>query len=158
MSFRPPDQKDGDLVPVVLALFGFAAFFMSPFGTFFFAITNTIIAGVLLTPVILFFVYQLWSAVYMMEGACPTCGQAVKVFKGESENPNFCVNCGASVRSAMDGKNLEICNVPPDFGRTGNSFLDVLISNLNDEDEGGGDPQAKQKRETTVIDVNIEEE
>ena len=168
----PPENNNNrnpisDILPGIVTLFGLTAFFMSPLGGIFFAITNSLLLISFLTPVLLFVGFQIWKAVNTIDGACPSCGSPTFVMK--DDQPSVCFNCGAILRSTQDKKGIELCNVAPSFEddksdlfRGNGSIFDLFgqpNSYLGDESAISTEEKSKKKkRETTVIDVEVSDD
>jgi len=163
-------------------------FFASPLGGIFFAVTNSLFVLALITPLVLFAGFKIYTALYTVEAPCPSCGVLpVRVLK--NGEPGVCLNCGAFSRVDEKGDGLELCNNPYDsvlnenggggmfdalFGGgggdgTSGGFEDVFGGGGGLEDVfGGGDvvgggakkesPEAKAKRQGTIIDVDVEKD
>lgn len=175
---RGPLDQINALLPTIGTGLLVVLFFASPLGGIFFAITNSIFVLALLTPLVLFGGFQLWSALYTIEAPCPSCG-AMPVRALKSGEPSVCLNCGAFSRANENGNGLELCNDPNDImgvdsGLGGaSSLFDALFGgpSMGDYDGGGisgfdvidgpnkdgPDERAKKaRRQATVIDVEVE--
>jgi len=168
----PPEDNNNrnpisDILPGFVTLFGLTAFFMSPLGGIFFAITNSLLLISFLTPVLLFVGFQIWKSVNTIDGACPSCGSPTFVMK--DDQPSVCFNCGAILRSTQDKKGIELCNVAPSFEddksdlfRGNGSIFDLFGQpNFDLADESvipTEEKSKKKKRETTVIDVEVSDD
>eukprot|EP00565_Helicotheca_tamesis_P009416 CAMPEP_0185740240 /NCGR_PEP_ID=MMETSP1171-20130828/37346_1 /TAXON_ID=374046 /ORGANISM="Helicotheca tamensis, Strain CCMP826" /LENGTH=254 /DNA_ID=CAMNT_0028412039 /DNA_START=130 /DNA_END=894 /DNA_ORIENTATION=+ len=156
------------ILPGVLTVIGLVAFFASPLGGIFFAITNSLLLISFLTPVILLVGFQLWQTFNTISGPCPNCSAPVRVLKNDDGQPSICLNCGSFVRADVDKNGIELCNSPDDVMNSGAGGL------FSDLFGGGGmfDTQdvqdvssttttntreQKQKRERTIIDVDVED-
>mmetsp|Transcript_6229 Transcript_6229/g.9371 ORF Transcript_6229/g.9371 Transcript_6229/m.9371 type:complete len:268 (-) Transcript_6229:185-988(-) len=171
----PMEQIESIISTIVpIALVGL--FFASPLGGIFFAVTNSLFVLALLTPLVLFAGFKIWTALYTVEAPCPSCGVLpVRVLK--NGEPGVCLNCGAFSRVDEKGDGLELCNNPYDSvlnENGGGSMFDALfgggggdgMSGGFEDVFGGGDvvgggakkesPEAKAKRQGTIIDVDVE--
>ena len=170
MGYQLPPSPKGplddikDILPTIGTGILVALFFASPLGAAFFAIFNSLFVLALLTPFILFFGFQVWSALYTFQDTCPSCGQApVRALK--NGEPTVCLNCGAFSRVNEAGNGLELCNNPNDIMNEG-SLFDALfggssIGGMNDfgaMDTGrpSEEERKKVKRQGTIIDVEVE--
>eukprot|EP00978_Attheya_sp_CCMP212_P002127 scaffold4372_cov58-Attheya_sp.AAC.1 len=164
------------LLPTIGTGAAILLFFMSPLGSIFFAITNSLFTLALLTPIILIGGFQAWQFLYTMEGPCPNCGAPTRVLKNDDQ-PSICLSCGTIVRATSDNSGLEICNNPNDimqnndspfddiFGGgsgSGGSFADFFdtASSMSQPTMGNTTPkkesrEAKAKREGTIIDIDV---
>lgn len=157
-------------------------FFASPLGGLFFALFNSLFVLALVTPVLLFAGFQIWTALYTIEAPCPSCG-AVPVRALKTGEPTVCLNCGAYSRANEKGDGVELCNNPNDmmngqggglfdalFGGGGQpaqgdaggyssapDFGEVFAGNSGAKKDDGAEEQAqKAKRQGTIIDVDVE--
>lgn len=169
MSYNLPpgnDNKGGtpfeDILPGIVTAVGLTLFFLSPLGGIFFAVTNTLFVLALVTPVLIYAGFQIWSKLNIIEGSCPSCNAPVVVLKSDEGQPSVCLSCGASVRATKDKKSVELCS--------GTSMDDIFFSNgmgsdniglmdmFTNEDDKAKKVEERQKRasrETTVIDVDV---
>lgn len=153
------------LLPTIATFVGLTLFFFSPLGGIFFAITNSLFVLALLTPLIFFGGFQLWSKLNTIQGNCPSCGAPVVVMKNGNDSADNlflfsgsstpCLNCGAFVRATADQKGIELCNPPPTSDYfSSNSIADffTVTETMSDGDE------SKARRERTIIDVTAQDE
>lgn len=117
MSYNLPpgnDNKGGtpfeDILPGIVTAVGLTLFFLSPLGGIFFAVTNTLFVLALVTPVLIYAGFQIWSKLNIIEGSCPSCNAPVVVLKSDEGQPSVCLSCGASVRATKDKKSVELCS------------------------------------------------
>lgn len=151
-------------------------FFASPLGGAFFAVFNSLFVLALLTPLILFVGFQVWSSLYTVEAPCPSCGKLpIRALK--DGQPTVCLSCGAYSRANADGNGLELCNNPNDvmggslfdslFGMGGNGMSDMGTSTRVEEFDVFGttstvnkdsseDKVKKAKQQGNIIDVDVE--
>jgi hypothetical protein len=175
----PPSGPKGPLeqIQAILPTIGtallVALFFASPLGGLFFALFNSIFVLALLTPLILYGGFQIWSALYTIEAPCPSCGVIpIRVLKNGGE-PSICINCGSLSRANANGDGLELCNNPNDmigglgggslfdslFGMGGNGMSDYdVFDDIGSKRESSEEQAKKAKRQATVIDVDVERE
>lgn len=172
----PPSGPKGPLeqIQAILPTIGtallVALFFASPLGGLFFALFNSIFVLALLTPLILYGGFQIWSALYIIEAPCPSCGVIpIRVLKNGGE-PSICINCGSLSRANANGDGLELCNNPNDmiggldggslfdslFGMGGNGVSDYDVFDSGSKRDSSEDQAKKAKRQATVIDVDVE--
>ncbi|KAL9188000.1 hypothetical protein ACHAXT_006378 [Thalassiosira profunda] len=167
------------LLPTITTGILVALFFASPLGGVFFAITNSLFVLALLTPIVLFVGFQIWTNLYTVEAPCPSCGQLpVRALK--SGEPTVCLNCGAYSRANEKGDGLELCNNPNDlmgggslfdslFGMGGNGMSDFVdvgsgstetfsdpFGGVSPRKEGAEEKAKKAKRQGNIIDVDVE--
>mmetsp|Transcript_1441 Transcript_1441/g.3118 ORF Transcript_1441/g.3118 Transcript_1441/m.3118 type:complete len:257 (+) Transcript_1441:110-880(+) len=169
-SPKGPKEQLESILPTIATGVLVALFFASPLGGIFFAVTNSLFVLALLTPVILFAGFQVWTALYTFEAPCPSCG-ALPVRALKSGEPSVCLNCGAYSRVNEKGDGLELCNNPYDSVLNqdgGGGLFDSLFgtggNGMSDFDVVGGDANAKKveeqakkvKRQGTIIDVDVE--
>lgn len=164
------------LLPTIGTGAAILLFFLSPLGSIFFAITNSLFTLALLTPIILIGGFQAWQFLYTMEAPCPNCGSPTRVLK-DDDQPGICLSCGTIVRANSDKSGLEICNNPNDileknnspfddiFGgsSSGGSFADFFDASSESQPTMGTKPkkesrEAKAKREGTIIDIDVEKD
>lgn len=161
------------LLPGILTIAGITLFFISPLGGIFFAVTNTLFALAIITPFVGYLGLQVWQAFNTVSGPCPNCGAPVRVLKEDRGQPSLCINCGSLVRSNIDKDGIELCNSPTDV-MGGNSLFDQLFGGVSgvtpqqmvdeiDYDIASGQKKGptkskatKAKRESTIIDVDVE--
>lgn len=159
----PPPKKDdnglGDLATSALGLIGLVAFFVSPLGGIFFALFNSLVAFLFLAPVVGLVGFQGWKFFNTIDGPCPNCGAPCTVLKDDS--PSICLSCGTLVRSSVDKKSIEFSGSGMDV--TNDSQNDIM-SGFFDQFAGVSrsppSPEEKKstyRRETTIIDVEIED-
>ena len=173
MGYQLPPSPKGPLdeLKAILPTIGsgilIALFFASPLGSIFFGIFNSLFVLTLLTPLILYVGFQVWSALYTFEAPCPSCGQLpVRALK--NGEPTVCLNCGAFSRVNEKGDGLELCNNPNDIMNGGEgSLFDALFGGGMSDDFGVVDSnissnrpseeeRRKVKRQGTIIDVEVE--
>jgi len=177
LSFLPPENDNKfSLTPLLFAA-GVVAFFVSPLGGLFFAVTNTLFLLAFLTPVVLIVGFQVWTSLNLVQAPCPSCSATAAAKKGSDSEPSPCLNCGCWVRTTRDGKGLELCNAPNDTmgNDAGNPFGDIfggsnpnmpndfssMFETQNPETSDNADEIKKQKmkeeRESTVIDIDVDD-
>ncbi len=170
---KGPSEQIQAILPTIGTALLVALFFASPLGGLFFALFNSIFVLALLTPLILYGGFQIWSALYTIEAPCPSCGVIpIRVLKNGGE-PSICINCGSLSRANANGDGLELCNNPNDMigGIGGGSLFDSLcgmggngMSDYDDVADSGSKRESseekakKAKRQATVIDVDVERE
>uniref|UniRef100_A0A7S4VTE8 TFIIB-type domain-containing protein n=1 Tax=Ditylum brightwellii TaxID=49249 RepID=A0A7S4VTE8_9STRA len=167
----PLDQIK-QILPGVFTIIGLVAFFASPLGGIFFAITNSLLLLAFLTPVVLIVGFQIWQSLNTVQGQCPNCSAPVTVLKEDQGQPSICLNCGSFVRSNIDKNGIELCNSPEDVMNGGGSLGDIFGDFLGGGGSAFGDnlfdtpaksssttaqKKSQAKRESTVIDVDIED-
>jgi len=159
------------ILPGIVTIAGLALFFMSPLGGIFFAVTNTLFALAIITPIIGWVGLQTWQAFNTVSGPCPNCGYPVRTLKDDQGQPSICVSCGSFIRTNADKDGIELCNNPSDM-MGGGSLFDQLFGSMAgmspqqvvdeiDADINGNKPkkspgQNKARRESTIIDVDVE--
>eukprot|EP00586_Coscinodiscus_wailesii_P009679 CAMPEP_0172509750 /NCGR_PEP_ID=MMETSP1066-20121228/222766_1 /TAXON_ID=671091 /ORGANISM="Coscinodiscus wailesii, Strain CCMP2513" /LENGTH=160 /DNA_ID=CAMNT_0013288387 /DNA_START=324 /DNA_END=806 /DNA_ORIENTATION=- len=155
MAYLPPsggdDNKLKSIITPILTFAAVIAFFASPLGGIFFAITNSLFLLALLTPLILVVGFQTWSAFNTVKGPCPSCSSEVVALNGG--DPTLCLNCGAAVRATVDKKGIELCSGGgvDNFGQESGSIFDIFDTKVEDKE----DKDKRLRRETTVIDVEV---
>jgi uncharacterized membrane protein YgcG len=143
----PPQKEDNDLGPVVstiLSIVGVIAFFASPLGGIFFAITNSLFILALLLPVTAVVAFQGWQYFNTVTGPCPVCGAPVQVVKSQevTPDPSVCLNCGSVVvpNSANDG--IDVAGAGPgvvgDNAADAKTLLDMLFGGGSGTGDGYG--------------------
>lgn len=178
----PPSKDDNDdeglqdLIMGALSLAGLVAFFVSPLGGIFFALFNSIVALVFLTPVALYVGFQGWQYFNTVDGTCPNCTAPVKAMNNGS--PGICLACGTPVQASGDQKTIErvdggMGNMNGGMGGMGgmnsqddfvSSFFDQAVggsrSPLSDNEQKNADEEKKsaERRERTVIDVEVDKD
>ena len=180
MSYLPPSGNNNNNNPLSDILPGIATvaltilFFMSPLGSIFFAITNSLFLLALITPVLLYTGFQIWLKFNTIEGSCPNCDYSpLVVTKSTSTSleggasPTICLNCGAFVRASEDNKSLELCNSGSPtgsanlddglfgrdwdffgdvFGNDANMNEDIITNRMNNEGGSQRNNDAKKKQ------------
>lgn len=169
--------KIGDLLTPIVTIAGLVLFFMSPLGGIFFAITNSLFVLALLTPILIGVGFNVWNYFNTIEATCPSCGAPARVLKDIEAGPNICLNCGQLIRATADLDGIELCNDPNDIfdekSRV-SSFFDIFTSDptVYEEtttttttsffddvfDSGSTKRKDKERREKTIIDVDIEKD
>jgi hypothetical protein len=162
------DDKIMDILTPIAGIAGLTLFFMSPLGGIFFAITNSLFVLALITPILIGVGFNVWKTFYTIEAECPSCGSPASVLKDEDAGPNVCLSCGQLIRATASGDGIELCNDPNDIfdekSRV-SSIFDIFTSDRSRYEEDVSsttfvDSEQKKKdktrRETTVIDVDVE--
>lgn len=169
MSYQlPPGDKNeaSALVTSVLTLAGIVLFFVSPLGGIFFAIFNSLLVLSIAIPLTAIVAFQVWQYFNTVEGPCPNCGAPLRVVKswGVEATPSICLNCGSVVQASDDNERIDMVQVgipSEEDAISGMSFWDGLwgggttrrSSSVTPTDKG-----ERYRRETTIIDVEVEEE
>uniref|UniRef100_A0A7S0ACI9 TFIIB-type domain-containing protein n=1 Tax=Minutocellus polymorphus TaxID=265543 RepID=A0A7S0ACI9_9STRA len=160
------------ILPGILTVAGLTLFFISPLGGIFFAVTNTLFALAIVTPVLGWVGLQIWQAFNTVSGPCPNCGFPVRTLKDDEGQPSICVSCGSLIRTNAAKDGIELCNNPNDI-MGGGSVFDQLFGSMAgispqqvvdeiDADVNGSKPrnkspgESKSRRENTIIDVDVE--
>ena len=156
----PPGKNDknglGEIAVGVLSIMGLIAFFISPLGALFFALFNSLLAFSLLLPLGLLVAFQAWQFFNTTQGACPNCSASLRVLKDGS--PSICLNCGSIVQADPKG-GIEFAP-----STSSNVFVerDSVFGGLLDDSWGSTrkpvDKRNKDRRERTIIDVDVEED
>ena len=164
------DPKDAisSVVTPILGIAATVAFFLSPLGSIFFAITNSVFLLLLLLPLVASIAFTGWQYFYTIEAPCPSCGVPTRVLKDEEAGPNICLNCGSLVRANIDKDGIELCNNPNDIYDENSrisSLFDLFTGGVDSGNTGGAfyeettttieTKQDKQRRERTVIEVDV---
>jgi len=174
-----PDPKDAlsNIVTPLLTIAATVLFFLSPLGSIFFAITNSIVLLLVLLPFVATIAFQGWQYFYTIEAPCPSCGATARVLKDEEAGPNICLNCGSLLRANLNKDGVELCNDPNDLYDDNSrisSFFDLFTGGVGVDDGArdefiGGQGQEttttttttveskekKERRERTIIDVDV---
>jgi len=187
MGFNLPPPKPKSDVESILTTVGIIGaitlFFMSPLGGIFFAITNSILLLLILIPFVASIGFTVWQSLYTIEAPCPSCNAPARVLKDEEAGPNICLSCGTLLRANVDKDGIELCNNPNDIYDEDSrisSFFDLFTTGGSDgggvfgSSSSDGDPTAffgenprptdsddrkkKEKRERTIIDVDVTED
>jgi hypothetical protein len=187
MGFQlPPGKDDKELDPIfttVLSFVGVVAFFASPLGGIFFAITNSLFVLALLLPVTAVVGFQAWQYFNTITAPCPSCGAPVQVVKWTEiePSPSLCGNCGSVVQANAANNGIDFTGQGPGTvgdDSDGASLLDMLFGggggNNNNNGGGGGVQQRRSgddasgsgpksaeqryKREATIIDIDVQAE
>jgi hypothetical protein len=180
------DDKIASLATPILTIAATVLFFLSPLGSIFFAITNSIVLFVILTPILAALGFQVWQTFYTIEAPCPNCGSPARVLKEDEAGPSMCYNCGSLVRANVEKDGIELCNNPNDIYDDNSrisSLFDLFTGGV-DSDAGGfmgggnsggfmgfdeetptstttkmdDDSKNKKRRESTVIDVETKDD
>eukprot|EP01083_Nonionella_stella_P165486 550590_1 len=130
----PPDPKaDIQSILKTTGLIGaIVLFFLSPLGGIFFALTNSLLLLLILTPFLASIGFTIWQSLYTIEAPCPSCGVPARVLKDDEAGPNICLSCGQMIRATVDKDGIELCNDPNDVFDEGSR-----ISSLFDLFTGG---------------------
>eukprot|EP00547_Thalassionema_nitzschioides_P002908 CAMPEP_0194199556 /NCGR_PEP_ID=MMETSP0156-20130528/537_1 /TAXON_ID=33649 /ORGANISM="Thalassionema nitzschioides, Strain L26-B" /LENGTH=177 /DNA_ID=CAMNT_0038924473 /DNA_START=227 /DNA_END=758 /DNA_ORIENTATION=- len=157
------------IVRGVATIAGLAVFFLSPLGSIFFAVTNSLFLLALLLPVGAYVAFNAWQYFNTIKGPCPNCGTECAVLKGEKNSlgmPSLCLNCGVAIRASPDQTSIEIVSgsnsvIDDDF-ITSDSIFDSIFANSDEPQKSSSlSPNEKEKqfkRDRTVIDVEVEED
>mmetsp|Transcript_24885 Transcript_24885/g.30589 ORF Transcript_24885/g.30589 Transcript_24885/m.30589 type:complete len:244 (-) Transcript_24885:169-900(-) len=165
------NNKFDDILPGIAVVAGVILFFVSPLGGIFFAITNSLFILALLTPILIGVGFNAWQYFNTIEGDCPSCSVPARVLKDKDAGPNVCLNCGSLIRATVDLDGIELCNNPDDiFDEKSriSSIFDIFTSDPSvyeaTETETTAttsifeDKKKQAKRESTIIDVDVERE
>jgi len=171
------ENKLEEIIPSILSIGAVVLFFLSPLGGIFFAVTNSIFLLLLITPFIFTIGFKAWETFYTIEAPCPSCEFPVRVLKDDEAQPMLCLNCGATVRANREKDGVELCNNPNDLFNGGDGFgsmFDSLFTReMMEEDvqspfsggsvsnnSGGGSTSRmdKDKREKTIIDIDVKDD
>jgi hypothetical protein len=150
----PPQKEDNELGPVVttiLSIVGVIAFFVSPLGGIFFAITNSLFILALLLPITAVVAFQGWQYFNTVTAPCPNCGAPVQVIKSQevTPDPTVCLNCGSFVvpNAANDG--IDVAGTGPGVvgdGADAKTLLDMLFGGASGNGAGDGYGNVAQQR------------
>jgi len=169
-----PDPKDAisSVITPILTIIGTVLFFLSPLGSIFFAITNSIVLLLFLLPFLATIGFQGWQYFYTIEAPCPSCNSPARVLKDDDTGPNICLSCGSLLRVNLEKDGVELCNDPSDIyddNSRVSSFFDLFTGGV--DNDGGlfqGDnvdtsttatsKKDKDRREGTIIDVDVTKE
>ena len=168
-----PGNDLKSILPGIATIVGLTLFFLSPLGSIFFAVTNTLFALAIITPIVGLVGFKTWEAFNTVSGPCPNCGAPARALKEDEGNPSLCYSCGSLIRANADKDGIELCNNPNDI-MGGNSLFDQLFggmgglspqqvvdeidADINGSKAGKGGRQSKARRESTIIDVDVESE
>ena len=149
-----------------VTLLAIVAFFVSPLGGIFFAVLNSFFLVSLLTPFVLWLGFQVWQFFFTIEGPCPNCGAPLRVVK-DSSSPSFCLNCGTVVQATEDGTGVDFYYDEFDQVVVDDEQQEYTPSFLDNWFGGGTrnaptttpeQRQSKYRRETTIIDVQVNDD
>lgn len=155
----PPGKKNdnglSEILMGALSIVGLIAFFASPLGGLFFAAINSVLALLFITPLVFIVGFNAWQYFNTVEGNCPSCSAPMRVLKDGS--PSICFNCGSVVQN-NDGK-LDFAPNVDQFEQEESifSFFDQALSTTSPKKESGESRKDQYRRETTVIDVDVED-
>jgi len=132
-------DKDGlkEILGGVATIAGLAIFFLSPLGSLFFAITNSLLLLVFLLPVAAYVAFNAWQYFKTIKGPCPKCGAPCQVIKNEANSepfPSLCFNCGVALQASSDQTRIEIplgSTVIDEDLRASDSIFDSLFTNID---------------------------
>ena len=166
-----PGNDLKSILPGIVTIVGLTLFFLSPLGSIFFAVTNTLFALAIITPIVGLVGFKTWETFNTVSGPCPNCGSPARALKEDEGNPSLCYNCGSLIRANADKDGIELCNNPNDI-MGGNSLFDQLFggmgglspqqvvdevdADINGSNTGKSGRQSKARRESTIIDVDVE--
>jgi hypothetical protein len=161
-NLPPSNPKDAEMKAILTGIGSVAlatAFFLSPLGSIFFAITNSLFLLLFLLPIIAGIGFNAWQYFYTIEGPCPSCGAPARVLKDDDGQPGLCLNCGSTIRATVDKKGIELCNGPNDMFDDDNlgsfsSVFDLFRDDFNPDGPRRQDNKA-QKKSTKIIDVEV---
>lgn len=165
---QDPKDSVASILQPALAIAATVLFFISPLGSIFFAITNSIVLLLILTPLLAASAFQIWQTFYTIEAPCPSCGAPARVLKDEEAGPNMCLNCGSLLRANLNKDGVELCNNPNDIYDESSRLSSLFDLFKGDDAEGIFNQQKeftptnfddgkkdKKRRETTIIDVDV---
>ncbi len=166
------DNKIAEFLTPIAAIGGLVLFFMSPLGGIFFAVTNSLFILALLAPILIGVGFNVWNYFNTIEGTCPSCGAPARVLKNIEAGPNICLNCGQLIRATQDLDGIELCNNPNDIfdekSRV-SSIFDIFTSDPSVYEEetittttsifdDGSKKTDRKRRESTIIDIDVEKD
>jgi hypothetical protein len=156
----------------VFAIVLVVAFFASPLGVLVLGLFNSFLVLLFVLPLIASVGFNIWQNLVTIKSTCPSCGAPVIVLKRNKDtdiaNPTLCFNCGAVLQANYDNSGVE--NIS---GKTGiddlstaplstNSIFDMFtterVTTTTATATKKDDTRRKLRRETTVIDVEAEDE
>jgi hypothetical protein len=168
-----PGPKDAisNVITPILTITATVLFFLSPLGSIFFAITNSIVLLLFLLPFLATIAFQGWQYFYTLEAPCPSCTVPVRGLKDDEAGPNICLNCGSLLRTNLEKDGLELCNDPSDIyddrSRV-SSFFDLFTGGVDNDGGLFGETmdtttttttaeskKDKDRREGTIIDIDV---
>mmetsp|Transcript_42390 Transcript_42390/g.123135 ORF Transcript_42390/g.123135 Transcript_42390/m.123135 type:complete len:269 (-) Transcript_42390:20-826(-) len=183
----PPGRKDndlGDLLKLAGTLILTVAFFVSPLGGIVLGIINSFFLLALLLPIMGGVGIAAWQYLNTMTGDCPNCGAPVRVLKAKDGNtgePSICFTCGAILQANYDNSGIDNItgrNSLEDLARGGSplggGFFDIFgggaaptsvststtttTTTTTVMKEERGNAKSKIRRESTIIDVEVDED
>ena len=140
--FLPPggdgNPNSSELKQVTSTILTFVAiilFFLSPLGSIFFALFNSLVAFLILAPLAAVAAFNIWEYVNTLSGTCPNCQAPVTVLKNEV--PTICYNCGAIVQAkegqiylASQNKNIYSTNDVDDLLPMNRNMFTTIVEEL----------------------------
>lgn len=161
-NLPPSNQKEDEMRGIITGIGSIAlitAFFLSPLGSIFFAITNSIFLFIFLLPIIAGVGFNVWQYLNTIEAPCPSCGAPARVLKDDEGRPGLCLNCGSTIRANIDKNGIELCNGPNDFFDDGDlgsfsSVFDLFRDDFNPDGPRKVDKKAPKKT-AKIIDVDV---
>mmetsp|Transcript_25852 Transcript_25852/g.43965 ORF Transcript_25852/g.43965 Transcript_25852/m.43965 type:complete len:255 (+) Transcript_25852:1-765(+) len=167
------DNGLGSILRGLLSIVSVVAFFASPLGSIFFALANTLLGVIVLSPLLLFVGFQVWKFFNTYTAPCPNCGATQRVNKDMT--PSICVSCGTFIQANPDGKKIDLVgqvNGSSDYYENynlfnnpmgnSNSILDDLFQTKQQQPDQQGSTKSqsapKKFQEQTIIDAEIEDE
>mmetsp|Transcript_6932 Transcript_6932/g.12665 ORF Transcript_6932/g.12665 Transcript_6932/m.12665 type:complete len:264 (+) Transcript_6932:65-856(+) len=159
----------GGIVRGAVAIALIIAFFASPLGGLFLGLVNSFFIFLFIFPLVASVGYQIWQSLNTISGTCPNCGAPATVLKTNNDgfaSPSLCLNCGAVLQANRDNTgidNISGKNAIDDLSSQpmgGNSLFDIFTTTTTttSSTSTGSDGRSKRRRETTIIDVDVEDD
>jgi hypothetical protein len=180
----PPgrNQNDlGDLLKLAGTLILAVAFFVSPLGGIVLGIINSFFLLTILLPIMGGIGIAAWQYFNTITGVCPNCGAPVRVLKAKEDGtaePSICFTCGSILQAKYDNSGIDNItgrNTLDDlsrgsgspfgggglfdiFGGGGGAPTSVSTTTTTVIKEERGNQKSKIRRESTIIDVEVDED
>ena len=175
----PPGRNEndlGDLLKLAGTLILTVAFFVSPLGGILLGVLNSFFLLTILLPIMGGVGIAAWQYFNTFTGACPNCGAPVRVLKSKdgSADPSICFTCGSILQANYDNSGIDNItgrNSLEDISRGNSPFggggifdifggapTSVSTTTTTVVKEDRGSQKSKIRRESTIIDVEVDED
>jgi hypothetical protein len=158
----------GDIVTGAATIVFIVAFFASPLGGMVLGLFNSFLVLLFVLPLVASVGFRIWQSLNTVTGTCPNCGAPATVLKTNQDgiaSPTLCFNCGAILQSNIDNTGIDNVSgrISLDDASSspmgGNPFFDVFTERITTPTTTTNqDGKERKRRETTIIDVDVEDD
>jgi hypothetical protein len=142
-------------------------FLASPLGGVVLGLFNSFLVLLFVLPLVASVGFRVWQSLNTISGTCPNCGSPATVLKTNKDGiatPTLCFSCGAILQSNIDNSGIDNVSgrISLDDSSSGsiggNPFFDVFTDRISTATITNQDGKERKRRETTIIDVDVEED